>query len=208
MTDPIPINLAVEDALSETVLRRLLAAADRAFAVGTCYSESGYGYLKRTIAGFNAAARGTPFLVLTDLDRATCPSTLIREWLHTEPHPNLLFRIARREVEAWLLAHADAMARFLRIRSGLIPRDPESLADPKRTLIDLAARSRSRDIRGDLVPPRGSSRVQGPDYNGRMAQFVNEHWDPAVAAASAESLRRALRAVNAFQPRWSRGPRH
>jgi len=65
---PIPINLAVEDFLSEAVLRRILRFTKRPYATGTCFCKGGYGYLKKNIAGFNHAAKTTPFLVLTDLD--------------------------------------------------------------------------------------------------------------------------------------------
>ncbi len=163
MSDSIPVNLAVEDALSESVLRKLLASANQHYAVGTCYSEGGFGYLKRTIGGFNHAARGTPFVVLTDLDNAKCAPSLIHDWLSESRHTNLLFRVAVREVEAWLLADRAAIATFLRVARARVSKSPESLPDPKRELIRLASHSRSRDIRDDIVPPRGSPRTQGPN---------------------------------------------
>src|SRR5271163_4824291 len=109
---PIPINLAVEDELSETVLRAILAFVDREYWIGTTYGRNGYGYLRRTITGWNRAAHGTPFVLLTDLDSSPCPSALIQEWLRVPLHPNLIFRVAVREVEAWLLADARNLARF------------------------------------------------------------------------------------------------
>ena len=42
----IPVNLAVEDDLSEAVLKRLLMHTARGFAIGTVYGHSGYGYLR------------------------------------------------------------------------------------------------------------------------------------------------------------------
>ncbi len=106
---PIPLNLATEDELSETVLLKLLSETGR-YSVGQTYRQGGFGYLKRTISGWNAAAVGTPFLVLTDLDEAACPASLLRSWLPTPPHPNLIFRVAVREVESWLLADSDHLA--------------------------------------------------------------------------------------------------
>jgi hypothetical protein len=100
----IPVNLATEDELSESVLRRLLAHADKGYSVGAAYGRRGFGYLRRTITGWNRAARFVPWVVLTDLDRGTCPAALIDEWLTEPKHPNLLLRVAVREVEAWLLA--------------------------------------------------------------------------------------------------------
>ena len=98
--NPIPVNLAVEDDLSEAVLRRLLAHTGRGFAIGTVYGHSGYGYLRSTIHGWNRAARGIPILVLTDLDRYHCPPALIRDWIPLHQDPNLLLRIAVREIES------------------------------------------------------------------------------------------------------------
>lgn len=74
----IPVNLAVEDELSEAVLRRLLTEANRGFIVGTVYGRSGYGYLRRTIAGWNRAAKGVPTVVLTDLDNEECAPWVAR----------------------------------------------------------------------------------------------------------------------------------
>jgi len=202
VTTSIPINLAVEDDLSEAVVRKLLASAVSEFAIGDCYSKGGFGYLRRSIRGFNAAALGTPFIVLTDLDNAECAPGLMKEWLPLARNPNLLFRVAVREVEAWLIAHRDGIAAFLGVQNRLIPTDPESLKDPKQTIIHLARKSRSRDIRDDIVPPAGSTREQGPNYNGRLIAFVNNVWEPSVAANSVGSLRRALEAVNRFKPTW------
>jgi hypothetical protein len=47
----IPINLAVEDALSEAVLREMLKQSQRPFSIGNCLMNSGYGYLKKNISG-------------------------------------------------------------------------------------------------------------------------------------------------------------
>ncbi len=76
----IPVNLVVEDFLSEAVLRRLLENSNQPFAVGACYCHGGFGYIKSKIMGFNHAAKGTPFLVLTDLDQAECPPAMLKEW--------------------------------------------------------------------------------------------------------------------------------
>lgn len=132
MTNSIPINLAVEDAFSEAILKQILWQSQRDFVVGKCYNPGGYGYLKKTIRGFNNAAKGTPYLVLTDLDKKDCPLALIEEWLPQAKHPNLLFRIAVREVESWVLGDREAFAKFLGIKKELIPREVDDLEDPKK----------------------------------------------------------------------------
>lgn len=103
---PIPINLAVEDALSEAVIKEMLNQYKRPFLVGSCLTRGGYGYLKKILPGLNHAAKGVPYLVLTDLDDAECPLALISNWLSQPKHPNLIFRVAIKEVEAWVLARS------------------------------------------------------------------------------------------------------
>jgi hypothetical protein len=204
MNAPIPINLAVEDELSESVLRKLLTQSEPVFAIGYAYRRGGFGYLRRTIAGFNQAARATPFVVMTDLDRGRCAPALIKEWLPQPQHPNLIFRVAVRAVEAWLLGHQCAFANFLGISEMLIPRDVDDLKDPKAALIRLAKRSRRRGLREAIVPREGSTARIGPDYNGCLSEFVTHHWEPTEAAASSPSLKRTLRRLRAFRPTWTR----
>lgn len=198
----IPINFATEDELSEQVLFRML---DRigGFAVGTSYRRGGFGYLRRTIRGWNRAARGVPFLVLTDLDRGVCPPDLIREWLPVPKHPNLLFRIAVREVESWLLADGANLAAFLKTRADLVPIAPDDLPDPKATLIHIASKSRSGVIRNSMVPKQGSTATIGPDYNGCLGSFVRSHWNVDTARANSPSLARSFDAIATFRPIWS-----
>jgi len=204
MTQPIPIHLGAEDDLSEAVLRKILIESRRPFAVGTCYNRGGYGYIRKTIRGLNNAAKGTPFLVLTDLDKVQCPPELIRAWLPEPMHANLMFRVAVREVEAWLLADRRAFAGFLGIKQVLIPGNVDSIEDPKKCLIELAKRSLRKDLRQDIVPPAGSTRQIGPNYNGRLAFFVHQFWNVAEAGRASPSLERAVRAVANFTPSWPR----
>jgi hypothetical protein len=199
---PIPVNLVIEDELSEIVLRALLDHVNREYFVGTAYGRKGFGYLRSTITGWNEGARGTPFVLLTDLDCNVCAPTLIREWLRVPIHPNLLFRVAVREVEAWLLADRGNIARFLSVSEARVPVVCDGLADPKRELIELARKSRSRDIRQRLVPKRGSTAKQGPDYNGCLGAFVKHHWNINIAAISSPSLARTLHRLMTFAPTW------
>lgn len=196
----IPVNLATEDELSEITLIKILAALDR-FAVGTAYRRGGSGYLRRTIHGWNNAARGQPFIVLTDLDTMTCPSELINQWLSSPRHPNLLFRVAVREVESWLLADRKHIAEFLGIPASRVPLVPDGLGDPKGTIVVLAQKSR-KDIRSRLVPRRDSTAKQGPDYNACLGQFVTSAWDVKSASENSPSLARTLDRLDNFRPSW------
>ena len=201
MTD-IPINLVFEDVLSEAVIKQMLKQSQRPFLVGDCFNERGYGQIQKKISGFNNAAKGMPYLVLTDLDNAECPLVILSEWLTQPKHPNLLFRIAVKEVEAWLLAHRSAFADFLGISVDSIRGDPDRIPDPKQCLIDLAKKSRKRKLREAIVPERNSTAKIGKDYNGQLIEFVNNSWQVASAQTNSPSLERAMNALIKFQPTW------
>jgi len=196
----IPINIAVEDTLSEAVLRQIIKRDGR-YAIGVCYRRNGYGYLKKTIRGFNNAAKGTPYIVLADLE-AKCPPEQLRKWLPVPMHSNLIFRIAVREIEAWLLADGNSIASFLGISRNLLPTDVDSIDDPKQCLINLARRSRRRELREAIVPDHNTTAKIGPDYNGQLSFFVSRLWNLSNAVKRSDSLCRATKAINSFQPIW------
>jgi hypothetical protein len=77
-----------------------------------------------------------------------------------------------------------------------LPREPDAIADPKATIVDLARHSRRRELREDLVPRPGSGRSTGPIYAGRLAEFAERDWRPNRAAMSSDSLRRCLAALH------------
>lgn len=114
----------VEDALSELVMRRLLSPR---YAIGAVYGRQGVHYIRANIGGFNHAAQGGPWAVLADLDREPCPPGLIARRLPRGRHQNLIFRLAVREVEAWLLADRAGFARFVGVRVQAAPANPEGL---------------------------------------------------------------------------------
>jgi len=184
------ISAAVEGIVDEAVVRRLIAHAGG--TPGAVYGRQGKSLLRQRIAGYNNAAQRVPWIVLVDLDRdADCAPPLRNAWL-PQPASHLCFRVAVREVESWLLADVERLADFLGVSRSRVPAQPESLNDPKETLVNLARTSRRRDIREDLVPrPEGGRRV-GPAYSSRLIEFVSGRWRPEIAARRAESLRRAI----------------
>ncbi len=203
MTQPIPINLAFEDALTESLTLKILRTIPTEYATQTIYNRGGYGYLKRSINGFNNAARGIPFLVGTDLDRYECPPALIAHWLPHPRHHNLLIRVAVREAEAWALADRDSFANFLGIAVERVPANVEALPNPKESLIQLVRGSRRTQLREDICPARNSTSKIGPNYNARLAGFVADSWNPAAARLNSRSLDRAINCLVAFRPDWA-----
>ena len=204
MDEHVPIQLAVEDKLSEVVLRAVLDQSGRDYEVGSCLSRRGSGYLRKTIRAFNNAAKGTPFIVLTDLDDAQCAPALIRDWLTVPKHPNLVFRVAVREVEAWVLAHRTAFADFLGIKQEILPKRPDKLKDPKSALIHLARKSRRRSLREAIAPRRGSTATKGRGYNATLGRFVEGRWNARAAMKVSPSLRRAFEAISDFKPKLAK----
>ena len=91
-------------------------------------------------------------------------------------HSNLIFRVAVREVEAWLLADKVNLAGFLHVPERFFPGAPDEIADPKAALLNLARRSRLSDIKGSLLPKRGSTAHVGPGYNECLGGFVRNRW--------------------------------
>jgi hypothetical protein len=199
----IPITLAVEDDLSEALLRELLQQSGQQFIIGACLKHHGFGYLKKILPGLNQAAKGMPYIVLTDLDRHACPMALLQSWLSQPKHHNLIFRVAVIEVEAWLMADRQAFADFLGISLSLIPDNLDVVNDPKKLLIELVGRSRKRSLREAIIPAKNSTAKIGKDYNGQLIRFINECWQANAAIAHSPSLKRAVSAIHHFQPIYS-----
>jgi hypothetical protein len=190
MERPVIISAAVEGLVDEAVVRKLIVLAGG--RPGTIYGKNGKSFLRRKIIGYNNAARHFPWLVLMDLDRdADCAPPVCKEWV-PDPAPNLCFRVAVREVEAWLMADAEALGGFLGVARNRIPLHPEEIDDPKIMMVNLARHSRHMPIRVDMVPRLGSGRQVGPAYVSRLIEFIQDRWRLEVAARQADSLNRAI----------------
>lgn len=190
MVVPMIISAAVEGITDEAVVRKLIMHVGA--EPGAVYGKNGKPHLKERIAGYNNAAQHAPWIVLVDLDRtADCAPPLRTDWLPA-PARLLCFRVAVRTVEAWLLADGEALADFLGVARKKIPNNPESLATPKETMVNLARTSRRKAIRDDMVPRQGSGRAVGPAYASRLIEFASSGWRPEQASHQSDSLRRAI----------------
>ncbi len=189
MTRPVVVSAAVEGIVDEAVVRKLILSAGG--HPGTVYGKNGKASLRRQIGGYNCAAQHSPWIVLVDLDHdADCAPPFCREWISNRA-PSLCFRVAVREVEAWLMADTDSLAAFLGVARSRVPLNPEQLQEPKIEMVNLARQSRRRAIREEMVPRQGSHRAEGPAYASRLIDYVQNSWRPDVAIERAESLRRA-----------------
>jgi Domain of unknown function (DUF4276) len=186
------LYLGVEDRLSEAVGNALISHVFGEAASFTLMMKEGAGYLRSRVSNFCQLARRDLVLVITDLDHLDCAPTLLGRWLAETPKPtSFLLRVAVREIESWLMADSQSMADFLGIPQARVPRDVEHVADPKRTLLELARRA-SKEIRSDLLPSRNSAAKQGLGYNDRLTYFTNERWDIQRARDNSDSLNRAI----------------
>jgi hypothetical protein len=193
------LSLVVEGDTDLPVARRL--AADAGLPVSLELDQGGKDALDAALPGFANAAKGSPWFVLRDLDRdADCPVGFLR----TRKVPSatwLCFRLAVRSAEAWMLADHEGLAPFLGVAASRLPQDPDAIDSPKRHLVDLAQRGKSR-VRKGMVPRPGGSRPTGPLYESLLIEFGTHHWELERAAARSESLRRARAALRALGERW------
>ena len=190
------VSIVVEDLASQAVLERVLATTGH--RVAGIHMKSGKHRLDAGLNGYNAAAKHGHWLVLRDMNSdAECAPELVARLLPNREE-TLMLRLAVREVESWLLADQERVAKYLQVRRALVPRSPDEVRHPKEALVHLASLSRNRDIRRDMVPPPGLSVRIGPAYNYRIREFVSSTWDPDEAATRSDSLRRCLRALRSI----------
>ena len=190
---PFFVTAAVEGTIDEAALRILLVHCG--LNPGPIYSGFGKNYIRQRIKAYNQAARHSTWVVLIDLNHeAECAPALRRNWL-LSPNPLMNMRVAVRGIESWLLGDQERIASFLGVPLSKIPQKPDSIHNPKKTMVELAARSRVRNIREDMVPRPGSGRIVGPLYTARVIEFISDRsvgWRPEIAARNSASLNRCL----------------
>ena len=198
MAQPLDIALVVEDVLSLVLMEKVLAHTGRGYTVLRPLVERGVGNMRKSVSKYLNASRALPHVVLVDLDQTPCAPQLREQWGVATLPRSMLFRVAVREAEAWVLADQEGFASFAGIPVSKISPAPESLADPKQELINLVRRSRNKRLVAELVPAQGSAVSIGPLYNERMRQFVHERWNVDAAMAHAPSLARTFDRLQTF----------
>ena len=191
---PEYISLIVEDLVQEEILRKILKEYRPKIEIKAVFGLRGNRYIQKKLFNFNKAAQYNPYLVLTDLDREECPPILIEKWVNFDKHPKLIFRIAVREAESWLIADRKNFASYLGISAAKIKGYPEEIANPKEYLVNLARSSRIRRIREDIVP-EGTAHV-GRNYNSTLIDFIRNRWDIEAARKYSESLSGLIKSIS------------
>lgn len=187
---PSVFTAAVEGAVDEAVLKRI--ATYLRFSLGAIHGRNGKDDLYRRREAFNKAANYSHWILLIDLNHsADCAPSLRFGWI-PNLSPGMSFRVVVREIESWLMADREQIAKFLEVPLSKVPQNPEQLENPKVEMVNLAKLSTCRAIRLDMVPREKSGRKVGPAYASRLIEFAINHWRPKVASGVSDSLKRCL----------------
>jgi hypothetical protein len=153
----------------------------------------GVTHLRKQLPRYAVFARSVyPVLCVADTDGG-CALELVHAWL-PQSVPRLVLRLAVPEAESWALADAAGFADALNVPATKVPREPDSVGDAKAAVLSLARRSRSREVRTEMVSALDSSR-KGAGYNLHLCRFVRQGWRIEAAAERSPSLQRAVRRV-------------
>ena len=197
------ISLIAEGYMEEAVAARVLPFCGH--ELGFVYGRRGYVDIKQKAAAFHHyATEQTGVLVLTDFRDASvdCVPNALQEYIFDKlPNPpkTFLCRFAVNELESWLLADREGMAKFLKISASRVPIQPERELFPKRVLVNLARASKNKGIREGIAPPPGHRANVGPAYLSRMREFIATHWNIEVASHNAPSLERCIRRLREIE---------
>jgi hypothetical protein len=184
--------------MEEAVGDRLIVFSGH--ALGTAYnSRRGCDYIRTRAAKFHPLATDVAgVLVLTDFRDAKtlCPPSALQAYLWDKvphPAPSFLCRFAVNELESWLMADRQGLAEFLHVSLNRMPREPEQETFPKRTLVNIARRSKKSSIKEGMAPPSGHNASVGPEYTTLLREFIVRYWNIEAAMTHAPSLARCVR---------------
>ncbi|MCU0498295.1 MAG: DUF4276 family protein [Anaerolineae bacterium] len=196
------VRLLVEGTLDEMVLRRVLSHY-REIQVDACFGKQGKSFIEQRIDKFNQAANRFPHIGLVDLDQEVCPSALIRRLLPHGIDEQFILRVAIREIESWLIADRDNLSAYLGVAANKLPIYPENEPNPKEAIVSACRSSKNKTIREGIVPQAQTGSKIGPAYVTLLENFALTQWDVTKARQQANSLNRAMNAIQRFidQPR-------
>ena len=191
------IAVVAEDQLTQAVLHKCISEVLPAYSVARTEVKGGRGNVQRELGAYAALAEVMPVLIGVDLDSGVCAPTLLGGWGRLPPQTGLLLRVAVREIESWVLADQRRVASFIGAAPNEVPRRPDRLSDPKRSLLELARAHAGSELKADLVPRNFDASYPriGPAYNLRLCAFIAKKWRPHVAREKSASLERAMLAL-------------
>ena len=116
-------------------MRKVIATAGAHLQIDRPIVTRGSGTMRAHVSRYRTASRALPHILVADLDNASCPPALREDWRLGHASDRLLFNVAVREIEAWLLADQDGIAGLLGIATHRIPVPPELERDAKQSLV-------------------------------------------------------------------------
>ena len=194
-----------EDTACKAVIRRIIAFCANAKHTPIQILPQQFpvrgGGIKNKIKNFNKLSVHTPVILLTDLDNNICPPMFITALLDGDrKNENFVLSIAVDEVEAWLLADREGIARYFDISIERIPFpskitmqgrvEKTEISCPCKTslyfVLQILPYSRNKTLIKQLTPRKGA--VKGPEYNIGMTPFIQNHWNIEAAMKNSDSL--------------------
>ena len=188
--------LLAEGQTEECVASKLLPFCGHELSV--VYGNKGASYVRLKAPSFRAlATEATGLLILTDFRDAdaACVPDALENYLScklSQTPKTLLLRFAVNEIESWLMADREGMAKFLGVTASKIPHHPENEAFPKQSLVSIARSSSKKKIREGFAPPPGHRSNVGPEYMTLIQEFIRNTWNIEVAIKNAQSLERCV----------------
>lgn len=197
-SDPILITLVYEDVLQRVTIEKILSSyfADK-YQVSNYLPGRGFAWIKNNINSFNLASATATYLVVVDLDKDSCPPNKIHDWLTNPKNENLIFRIAVREIESWIVGDTKNFSKFLHLREKKLKRRVDSIANPKQYIFKLVTEANLKHLKG--ICPKPGARI-GPEYNDKLKRFVLNSWDPNLARENSPSLNRTIDRLKEYSP--------
>lgn len=189
--------VASEDALIDKIIKRILL--DQGGSAESLVSLCAGGKQKlqsRLPSLIRSCSGGLKVVLCVDLDMEPCVVRLRNAWFPHGVPTSMVFAVAIREADAWLLADP-GIVDYLQSRAAA-PGSPGSIQDPKSALINIAKRSRSRAIREEMVVQEGALARVGPGYNRILGDFVSGAWNYALAAEVCPDLGRLVAKISEF----------
>jgi len=167
--------------------------------LGTVYDQRGCANIRKNAVKYHHLATGNSgVLVLTDFRDAgaVCVPAALQKYIWDNlPNPprSFLCRFAVNELESWMLADSQGLAKFFGIAEARMPIQPENEALPKKNLVNLASVSPKIRICNGIAPPPGHKSSVGPGYTYLMREFINFFWNIEAAMRRAPSLEHCVR---------------
>ena len=169
------------------------------FRSGSPIVINGNGQLKKKTANILRMALEAHLfsLIITDLDKISCAPKLIKSWFNmsSEQLPDkIIFRVAVREIESWVMADKTAFAKFMNISEANFSEAPDTLDDPKQYLFSVIKKHGNKKWQREMLPTDSSA--VGPLYNCKISEFITNKWSVKKAAEKSPSLLRAINSIN------------